>query len=335
MRRHVLDLSAELRRRGWEVAVAGPGMAKDLPVPTLPGPGQGKARESLRALLEDEKPVILHVHGWTALSLALSVKPALPLFFTAHTLLPPWESPLRRLGVLHLLRKAREKEILFFAVSKAVGEELLAAGVPEENVVVLPPGVKVPLREEGEKEGLPLPPPGVLRIGVASRFSREKGLDVLLCALSRLPRGAPWHLFLAGSGPLEGDLKRRVKRYGLEGQVTFLGFRPSLAGFYEAIHLLAVPSRQEGLGLSALEAMAAGKPVVASRVGGLPEVVVDGETGFLLPPGDCRAWAQGLEAILHLPRARLEAMGQAGRARAARWPFDGVVDRVEEAYRLR
>ncbi|MDI3270624.1 MAG: glycosyltransferase family 4 protein, partial [Bacillota bacterium] len=302
-----------------------------LPVPNLPGPPQRRARRRLLDLLEKERPAILHVHGWMALSLALAAgaQRRTSLIFTAHTLLPQGNL-LRRLGVRQVLRHGRNDVSLFLAVSQAVGRELEEGGVPGVKVKVLPPGVKIPAAG-GEPIGQL--EKGTFILGAASRFSPEKGLDVLLCAAAQLPRDRPWHLLLAGSGPEEGKLRRQIRQEGLEERVSFLGFLSSLAPFYDAIELLAVPSRQEGLGLAALEAMALGKPVVASRTGGLAEIIRDGETGFLVPPGDCSAWAAQLREILSLPLPRLQAMGAQARAAAQGLPWPAVVDAVEESYR--
>jgi glycosyltransferase involved in cell wall biosynthesis len=129
---------------------------------------------------------------------------------------------------------------------------------------------------------------------------RRKGIDVLLQALAVLgEQGIRPHLLIAGDGPERPSLEAQAQTTGLSGQVRFLGRRTDAADLLAACDVFVLPSRREGLGVAALEAMAAGRPVVASAVGGLREVVVDGRTGLLVRPDDAVALA---EAIAHLLR---------------------------------
>ena len=120
---------------------------------------------------------------------------------------------------------------------------------------------------------------------------------------------------LKGAGALRRDMEGRVESLGLASRFRFLGFRPNAPALLPAFDVVAVPSHIEPLGNATLEAMAAGLPVVGSRVGGIPEMVVDGETGTLVPAGDAVRLAEALEAIAG-SRERRSAMGEAGRRRA-------------------
>jgi glycosyltransferase involved in cell wall biosynthesis len=144
---------------------------------------------------------------------------------------------------------------------------------------------------------------------------RRKGIDVLLDALARIadPGVVAW---IAGDGPDRAGLEAQASRLGLSSRVRFLGRREDSADLLAGCDLLALPSRREGLGVSALEAMAARRPVVASRVGGLADAVVDGRTGLLVAPDDPEA--------LRLAIARLASdgdlrrrLGEAGPSRLA------------------
>lgn len=166
-------------------------------------------------------------------------------------------------------------------------------------------------------------------IGVASRLFPKKGHDVVIGALAdSLP--PDWHLYIGGDGPLRGDLQSLAARTLRPGSYSFLGFIEDIAGFMSACDVMVFPTTSgfgEGFGLAALEAMAVGVPVVASRLDSLPEVVEDGETGILVDPGDPRALRDALQSLAE-DEHRRECMGAAGRRRA-RTHFS--IERMAEA----
>jgi glycosyltransferase involved in cell wall biosynthesis len=173
--------------------------------------------------------------------------------------------------------------------------------------------------------------PRLLAIG---RLVPIKGLDVLLDSVARARREVPGlTLELAGDGPLRAELEAQVARLGLDGAVTFHGRVWPVAPLLVTAAAVAIPSRGEGFGMVALEAMERGRAVVASRVGGLPEIVEDGATGLLVPPEDPEALAAALVSVLgDLDRAR--ALGAAGRARAvAEFPAERPADELDRLYR--
>ena len=120
---------------------------------------------------------------------------------------------------------------------------------------------------------------------------------------------------MAGEGELRPALERLIKERHLEKHVFLAGFRPDVMSLHKAFDIFVMSSVTEGLGTSLLDAMAAGKAIVATRTGGIPEVVVDGETGFLVPPRDDRAMAEAIVTLLK-DSARSAQMGAAGLARA-------------------
>jgi glycosyltransferase involved in cell wall biosynthesis len=153
---------------------------------------------------------------------------------------------------------------------------------------------------------------------IVARLRPAKGIDVLLHALRLVgrPLGRPVHLVIVGDGPEEAVLKELARRVA-PGAVHFVGFRFDVAPWYRLADVVAMPSRIEAFGVSAIEAMASGRPLVASRVGGLVEVVADRETGHLVPPNDPQALAAALTGVLEGPE-RAEATGRAARARYER-----------------
>ncbi len=179
-----------------------------------------------------------------------------------------------------------------------------------------PPSQPPDLRAE---LGLPRAAP---LIGAVCRLVPQKGLSDGLAAFARgAPKNA--HLAIIGDGPLRGSLEAQAAALPCRERVHFLGWRPDAAQCLAALDILLMPSRWEGFGLVLLEAFVAGLPILASNVGGIAEVVVDGESGLLCPPGDIDAFAAALahlcaEAEL---RARLAAAGRerfAARFTAAR-----------------
>jgi glycosyltransferase involved in cell wall biosynthesis len=151
----------------------------------------------------------------------------------------------------------------------------------------------------------------VLAVG---RLVRRKGFHDLLAAAALLP---DIQVLVAGDGPERGALEAQANELGLSGRVEFLGERKDVPDLLEACDVFVLPSRFEGHPLAALEAMAAGRPVVATDSGGTREAVLHGETGLLVPPGDAVALAHAITELLH-DRVHARCMGEAGRARARR-----------------
>ncbi|HLK10440.1 MAG TPA: glycosyltransferase family 4 protein [Candidatus Binatia bacterium] len=200
------------------------------------------------------------------------------------------------------------------AISEGVRAALLRAGVDAARIRLVPSGVdpaalasppaaRAALRAEWE-----VPPDAVLVL-VLGALERRKGHAVLLAAAAAAPG---LRYVFCGDGGEMAALRRAAAPLG--GAVQFVGFRRDVAACLAAADVVALPSLQEGLGVAALEAMAAGRPVVASRVGGLGEVVLDGETGLLVPPGDAAALAAALARLGADPALRAR-LGAAGRAR--------------------
>lgn len=188
----------------------------------------------------------------------------------------------------------------------------------------------------------PVPPDPVLRaryapagaplLLYAGRLVTFKGIDHLLDALALLPQA---HLLLAGEGPHRAQLEAQAARLGLAGRVHFLGNRPhaELPQLYAISDLFVMPSTDhETFCIAACEAMGCARPVVAARTGGLVEVVRDGETGFLVPPGDARALAERIRDLLEDPALR-ERMGRAGREWTnSMFTWDRVIARMLACY---
>jgi len=139
-------------------------------------------------------------------------------------------------------------------------------------------------------------PPGSLIAGTLCRLSFEKGLEDLLDAVAAIR--SPVRLLVVGDGPIRGDLEARARSLGIADRILFAGHQDPPNDWLAAMDVFVLASTYEGFGMAALEAMAAGRPVIVARAGGLPELVEDGRTGILVPPRDPRALAEALERLL-------------------------------------
>jgi glycosyltransferase involved in cell wall biosynthesis len=222
------------------------------------------------------------------------------------------------------------------AISGAVRARLVAGGVPTSMIRLIPsavdPGALYPQQGRAAIRAEAGLASGELLLVVAALVHR-KGIDVLLDALARLA-GDGLHpaLWIAGRGPAQPALERHARELGIAARVSFLGERTDVADLLAACDVFILPSRREGLGVAALEAMAAGRAVVATRVGGLAEAVVDERTGLLVPPEDPAALAAALARVLRDPelRARLAAAGPERVAEGFR--ADDLVEAYEDLY---
>jgi glycosyltransferase involved in cell wall biosynthesis len=152
-------------------------------------------------------------------------------------------------------------------------------------------------------------------VGAAGRLSPEKGFAVLVEAARRVLREDPGAgIVVFGDGPLRDALERQIAAAGLSDRLILAGFRDDLDGYIPWFDVMVLPSYTEGLPNVALEACAAGVPVVATAVGGTPELIEDGENGYLAPPGDARLLAGSILAVLDSDDAARE-MGECGRRR--------------------
>jgi glycosyltransferase involved in cell wall biosynthesis len=176
------------------------------------------------------------------------------------------------------------------------------------------------------------PDPGRPVVGLVGRLVPEKGVDVFLRAAALVSAVVPQARFLVvGDGPLRPDLEHRAAVLGLAGAVTFTGYRSDAPRLLAGLDVLAVPSRSDGSPLVVCEAMAAGVPVVASRVGGLPDLVEDGGSGLLVRPGEAEDLARALVSLLLDPEAA-RRLGARGRRLAAGRSHERLVDRMTQLY---
>ena len=287
------------------------------------------ARDVVRAV-RAVRPDLLHshlVHGDVYGTLA-SVATGVPLVSSRHNDDRYLLGPFRHVDRL-LARRARR----IVAISDAVRRFLERAGLPPEKLVTVRYGLDelpaAPSERSPADAGIPDGAPLVLAVG---RLTAQKDHATLLRAFARVHRSRPEaRLAILGIGPLEAETRALVRSLDLEQAVVLPG-RLEIRDWLERADVFAHTSRWEGFGLVLLEAMLASLPVVATRVSAVPEVVVDGETGRLVDPGDDDAVAAALTSLLDDPE-RARALGEAGRRRAReRFSVARMTKRTLEVY---
>jgi len=260
-------------------------------------------------MMRELRPDVLHANlptPWScqyALSAAL-LTPGVRTLAVHHAIALPETQAQLRLNRLNL--KRLDAHVAVSVASAAFVERVVGLG--EGAVRVIYNGVPdVPVTAAPRVADGPV-------VGYVGRLAPEKGLDVLLRAIGSLPDVTT---VLVGDGPDRPRLERLGRQLGVSDRICMPGWVKDPRPWYPGFDVLALPSRSEALGIAAIEAMLARLPVVASRVGGTPEVVVDGDTGILVPPDDHEALARGIRSLLAAPALRSK-MGESGREIALR-----------------
>jgi glycosyltransferase involved in cell wall biosynthesis len=288
----------------------------------------------LRRLLRDDRVDVLHTHTHFGLNVLGRVAGRLAgARVVAHMHIANVFRPGRGRSTQIALDNATARLCAaIVAVSEATRDALLAQGYPV-TVRVVHNGVPDATASPRRPDEAPADAPVILLVG---RLAPVKGQAELIDALALMESRRPVVL-LAGKdlergGAYHRELEQRAAAAGVGARVVFLGYREDVASILAAANLLVLPSHDEGLPLVVLEAMAAGRPVVATPVGGTPELVVDGETGLLVPAGDAHALAAALDTLL-ADGARAAALGAAGRRRfEERFTLDTMTRRLLAIY---
>lgn len=335
--RHVLDLARALCRRGHAVTVAsssgGPLTAElhhagieqvvAAPAPVKRAAGAAYAA-GLRALIAARSFDVVHAHLYASAAAAVGAleRLSLPLVVTEHGE-GLWQGAAERAIARRYLRHASRA----IAVSHPIGARVLHLGVEVWRVTVLPNAVP-PAPDTPRRPDCAVP-----LVAAIARLCPEKGIDLFLEAIARcVPRHPVPCFAIVGDGPERMRLQRQAMRLGIVRQVRWLGEMPNARRLLGGVDVLCVPSRSEGTALVVEEAHAAGVPVVASAVGGLPTQIAHGRDGLVVPAGDVPALARALDALLDDAELRA-AYGAAARARFDPQAHERTVDCIEGIYR--
>jgi glycosyltransferase involved in cell wall biosynthesis len=270
-----------------------------------------RAAVDLAGVVRRERPDLLHAHnpaaaGAAAAARLLAGRRDLPVVTTFHGLVTgSAESAVR------LLRRASDVVV---AVSPAAAAELVGAGLDAGRVATVLNAVAVPALREREDVRRELGLEDAELVVTVGRYREEKNQRLLIEAARLLaPERPRLRVLIVGIGDLEEELRTRARDAGLADVVTVTGLRRDPVDLAGAADVVTLTSTREALGLTLLEAMAAGTPVVGTAVGGIPDVIDDGRTGLLVPSGDAAALAEALRRLLD-DRALARRLAEAGRA---------------------
>lgn len=357
--RQEISLTRGLRDRGWRAelvtGVEGPAEGRIEPtglsvtlVPTLqrePNIRRDRAAaRALRHLIQERSPDVVHTNlakagalgRWAAHRAGV---PVIVHTFHGHVL-DGYFSRGRRRAYLEVERRLAGWSDALLAVSAATRDELLGLGIGRpDQWHVMPLGIELeslerePPSAAEARASLRLPPSGPV-VGIVGRLVPIKDHETFLLAAREIVRSRPETTFaIAGDGEMRPALERRARELGLGESVRFLGWVQDLPMLYAATNLVVLTSRNEGTPVSLIEASTAGKPVVATRVGGVPEVVQDGRTGFLVQAREPAAVARQVLRILETPELGA-SFGRVGRASTPeRFSAARLAERTDELYR--
>ncbi|MDO8916331.1 MAG: glycosyltransferase family 4 protein [Coriobacteriia bacterium] len=357
MRQHVLQLATGMVAHGFDSQIACPGDTEIVrsafaagieirPVPIVGPPSPVRDIEAIIVLSDIIRRGafdIVHAHGSKAGligRIAAMLARSRNRVVTVHNdVLGGSVRPAMHRAVVRIERFLARHTSRMIAVSDALRSELIetigldpALAVTVHNGIDLAPFLASvdpgPVRD---RYGIPR---DAFVFGQAARFAPQKGHEALVTAavpvLEKIPNA---YLLLAGDGPLLERVERVASRTSVASRILFPGFESDVRGMLAALDVFASAPVSEGLGIAAIEAMAAGLPVVSVRTGGVPEVVVDGETGILAPPGDISSLTEAMVRLARDPTVRL-AMGRAGRLRAIEeFSQETMLERTALVYR--
>jgi glycosyltransferase involved in cell wall biosynthesis len=364
---HVAYLTEGLRKRGYDTTLVAGSLARGEDSMAFVADARGvevvridelgreisplrdlMATIRLARLIRRERPQILHTHtakagtvGRVAARLAGSRKPPIVVHTFHGHVLRGYFGPFRTLLFRLLERWLASGTTALIAVSPQVRDDLVSLGVaPRERFVVIRLGIELDERVAPEENGRGesrryLGIPGDrFAVGWIGRMTAVKRTDDVLIAFKSLrDSGVDAVLCMVGDGPDRIPLEQRAQELGVARDTVFLGYQEDVAPFYAAFDVLVLPSGNEGTPVTVIEALAAERPVVATRVGGVPDVVRDGEDGFLVEAGATDDLADRLGRLARDPALRAR-MGKKGRERVLpRYAVKRLVDDVDELYR--
>ncbi|MEA2590582.1 MAG: hypothetical protein QOD62_413 [Actinomycetota bacterium] len=301
-----------------------------------------RAIHTLTRLMRASRPDVVHTHTTTAGGLGRIAARRAKVPVTVHTfhghVLSGYLSGPQTRALTAAERALAKRTDALVSVSTRVRDQLLALGIgrPEQWRVV-PLGLELgellggPAERSASRAALGLPPEAPL-VGIVGRLAAIKDHGTFLAMAARLAAARTDVSFVvAGDGSLRGSLEAEAKSL-LGNRIRFLGWATDLPVLYGALDVVVLTSRNEGTPVALIEAGAAGRPVVATDVGGVAEVVRDGASGFVVPPGDAAALAARVGTLLDDPEAA-RAMGLAGREWVrARFGSERLVDDLTALY---
>lgn len=264
------------------------------------GRADWRAVRQIEECIQEDGIEILHTHGYKAdlYGYIAARRSRKPIVATCHN----WLGGTPALGIYnHLDRMVLKRFNALAAVSDSVAQRLLDSGASAKKIRAIANGIDVQAFERGH----PLPAldfDGCKVVGMVARLDLQKGFEYLLRAARDLCVAFPaLKVVIVGDGPDRKPIEDMINRFGLLSNVILVGQHSDMPGIYATLDVFVLPSLNEGLPMTILEAMAASKPVIATRVGAIPSVIKDGETGLLLEPGDAHGLRSAVARLLSQP----------------------------------
>jgi glycosyltransferase involved in cell wall biosynthesis len=294
-----------------------------------------RALWQLWRLIRRLKPDIVHTHSSKAgflgrLAAKLAGVPRILYTPHGHVFRGYFSSSVTR-GFIALERLAAPWTDRIITLTDAEADQHLGLGIGRpDQFVTIPSGIDLDAVTAATPKRMM--PDGYV-IGTVARLAPIKGHAYLLEAAPAILKGCPTARFVfVGDGETRPALEEQARGLGVTDRVVFSGYREDVASLLAGMDLVVLPSLNEGMGRVLVMAMALGKPIVATSVGGVPELLADGAAGRLVPPGDSAALAEAICTLLRDPR-QAQALAEAGRRRAVHYSAQGMVESLAQVYR--
>lgn len=298
---------------------------------------------SLYVLLIKEKPSIVHTHTSKAGLLGrLAAKLAgIPIIIHTphgHVFLGYFGPVKTKIFIILEKLASRITNKMIALTNKERDDQVLFKIADEDKLAVIPSGVQLnkfrelPFNEKQNfKKELGIPENSLI-IGTVGRLEPVKGPEFLIKAAKLIISKYPEAFFIfTGDGYLKQDLEKTTSKLGLKENIIFLGWREDPAKIISAYDVFVLPSLNEGMGRVLVEAMALGKSIVASNIGGIPDLVIHGKNGFLVPPKNPKELAKYIQILLE-DKKRREIMGLAGKEMSSDFSVENMVEKIEKLY---
>jgi len=343
---HTEKWAIALSERGWEVEILS-FLSAELPkvkvhlIPRLAGDKvdvilrQNWVREKVAEI----KPDLIHSHYATSFGLLGALTRKHPLVISA------WGSDIfsfPRTSFLHrkLLKWILTRADVLCSSSEIMAQEMQRYIGSEQAIEIIPFGVDTTRFSPPQGEHVSYPKSALtdftVVFGVAKGLHPVYGLDLLIEAFAQVHRHFPQTLLrIAGEGPQRCQLEDLTEKLGIAENIEWLGQIPNanVSDFYQSVDIVVIPSRQESFGVTAVEGSACARPVIASRVGGLTEVIIEGETGLLVSPENISELGEAMERLIKDPSLR-DKLGRQGRANVLKnYDWQQNVTQMEVVYK--
>lgn len=342
---HTEKWAIALSERGWEVEILS-FLSAELPkvkvhlIPRLAGDKVDVIlrRNWVRDRVAQIKPDLIHSHYATSFGLLGALTGRHPLVISA------WGSDIfsfPRTSFLHrkLLQWILTRADVLCSSSKIMAREMYRYIDAERTIEIIPFGVDTTRFSPPRKEDVSYPrslKDNKVVFGVAKGLHPVYGLDLLIEAFAQVHHHFPQTLLrIAGEGPQRGPLENLAEKLGVSEQIEWLGQIPNadVAGFYQKVDIVVIPSREESFGVTAVEGSACARPIIASRIGGLTEVILEGETGLLFSSESISELGEAMEQLIKDPTLR-DRLGRQGRENVLRnYDWQRNVTQMELVYK--